>query len=209
MTTEVSASEWIDSESYLGPRMKRITFQCAKCGHTWIRTLKAEPKKDPPCPSKRCEEVAERAQLKRENENLRRMLQEQQGPATIGANLRVKAIDETANIVMKDHNMTDLRSDMREGDTMAPKLPQHQQALADAMLAKPKKGGVVPVISMDGAQRRTIPADRLQAIGNRAIRGMYAGNSVKPTAVIPKERPAPVRLTNERYDKSRPTAERK
>ncbi len=206
MTTTSVDSEWVDSDQYLGPRMKRITFECGKCGHRWIRTLKAEPKKDPPCPNRRCVETSQMTDLKRENENLRQMLEEGRAPATIGQNIRVKAVDETARIVMEDGHYTDLRDNIREGEAMAPKLPQAQQALADAMFSnKPDK--VTPVISTDGRRGMTIPSARLRAVGERAIRGAYARNSVKPTAIIPTSRPAPVAIKNDRYNPGRPSAE--
>lgn len=206
MTTESIESEWVDSEQYLGPRMKRITFQCSRCGHTWVRTLKAEPKRDPPCPNRRCEEIVEREQLKRENENLRRMLEEQRAPATIGQNVRVRAVDETARIVMEDQKLTDLRDNIREGETMAPKLPQAQQALADSMFSA-KPDAVMPVIDSAGRRGMTIPAQRLRAVGMRAIGGAYRNNSVKPTAIIPAARPGRIVVANPRHDPSRPTAE--
>jgi hypothetical protein len=205
LTTSTVEAEWVDSEHYLGPRMKRITFQCGKCNYQWVRTLKVEPKRDPPCPNRRCEETAEREELKREVENLRQILAEQRAPATVGANLRVKAIDETAKIVMEDQKLTNLRDGLREGDTMAPKLPQRQQELADAMFS-PKTSGVTPVIDM-GGRRQSIPSARLRQVGLRAIGGAYAQNSVKPTAIIPKDRPATVAVKNERYNPGRPSAE--
>jgi hypothetical protein len=208
VTTETVQSEWVNPERYLGPRMKRITFQCDRCGHTWVRTLRVAPKRNPPCPSRRCEEVARLAELERENENLRRMLEEGRGPATIGASARVRAVDETARIVMEDNRLTDLRGSQREGDIVAPSLPQAQQQMADAMFAPRKTSGVVPVIDAGGGPRRAIPAARLQAIGQRAIAGAYRLASVKPTAVLPREKPPSLQLRNARYDPSRPTAER-
>ena len=135
MTTTSVDSEWVDSDRFSGPKMKRITFECGKCGHRWVRTLKAEPKRDPPCPNRRCVETSQIADLKRENENLRQMLEEGRAPAMIGQNIRVKAVDETARIVMGDGHYTDLRDNIREGESMEPKLPQAQQALADAMFS--------------------------------------------------------------------------
>ena len=205
MTTSTVEAEWVDSEHYLGPRMKRITFQCGKCNHQWVRTLKVEPRRNPPCPNRRCEETAEREELKREVENLRQILAEQRAPATVGANLRVRAVDETARIVMEDQKLTNLRDGLREGDTMAPKLPQRQQELADAMFS-PKTTGVTPVIDM-GGRRQSIPSARLRQVGLRAIGGAYTQNSVKPTAIIPKERPSAVVVKNERYNPGRPSAE--
>jgi hypothetical protein len=206
MTTTPVDSEWVDSDRFLGPKMKRITFECGKCGHRWVRTLKAEPKKDPPCPNRRCVETSQIADLKRENENLRQMLEEGRAPAMIGQNIRVKAVDETARIVMGDGHYTDLRDNIREGESMEPKLPQAQQALADAMFSN-KADARTPVISADGRRGMTIPSARLRAVGERAIRGAYAHNSVKPTAIIPASRPAPVAIKNARYNPGRPSAE--
>src|SRR5208282_837398 len=196
MSTETVTSAGVDSDQYLGPRMKRITFQCGKCGHKWIRTLKAEPRKDPPCPNRRCVETSRLADLERENENLRRMLEEGRGPATIGQNIRVKAVDETARIVMEDQHLTDLRDNVRMGETMAPKLPQAQQALADAMFSN-KADAKTPVIASDGRRGLSIPSARLRAVGMRAIGGAYANNSVKPTAIIPKDRPGTMTIKND------------
>jgi len=57
----------------------------------------------------------------------------------VGGSLAVRAVDETAKIVMEDHNLTDLRSDVREGENMVPKLPPRQQALADNFFAAPQR----------------------------------------------------------------------
>ncbi len=113
------------------PRRVRVTYQCAKCRTTFTRVCKALPKIDPPCPNKSCAEAGEIEALRRQVENLTRMLEEQRPPAQIGANARVKAIDATANIVMEDHKMTDLKDSIREGEIMAPKLPPAAQAAAD------------------------------------------------------------------------------
>jgi hypothetical protein len=57
----------------------------------------------------------------------------------VGGSLVVRAVDETARIVMEDHGMTDLRSDVREGETMAPKLPPKQQEMADNFFSGPQR----------------------------------------------------------------------
>ena len=62
-------------------------------------------------------------------------------PASIGGDVRIRAVDETARIVMEDHGLTDLRSDQRPGDTAAPRLRPDLQARADNMFAKPKING--------------------------------------------------------------------
>ena len=208
MTTVLSA-EWTEAESFLGPRMKKITFECGKCGHIWTRKYKAEPKNDPPCPSKSCSKNAELEDLRKQVANLTAMLTSGQAPATIGNNTRVKAIDETAKIVMEDQNMTNLKDNIRMGETMAPPLPPAQQKRADNLFAAAAPAGGVPVLNANGGPQRSVSAKRLQAIGQRAIAGSYRGNSVTPTSVLPKQRPGIVRVRNDLYDASRPSAERK
>jgi hypothetical protein len=61
-------------------------------------------------------------------------------PAAIGGNIQVKAIDETAKIVMEDYGMTDLRSDVRETESAAPKLPPVLQRQADNFFGGGPKG---------------------------------------------------------------------
>lgn len=211
MTTSAVSAEWVDSDHFMGPRMKKITFECERCGHQWTRCYKAEPKVDPPCPSKACAKSAEVEDLRKQVENLTRMLEEGRGPPSVGANVRVRAIDETARIVMEDNHLTDLKDNIRMGESMAPKLPGPQQAQADGMFSAASRGrGGVPVINAQpGQPRQTIPAARMNALGKRALTGAYRGNSVAPTAVLPKERPGVVRIENTKYDASRPTAERK
>lgn len=195
-TTEPISSEWIAPEQYLGPRMKRITFECSKCGHLWTRTYKAEPKNNPSCPNKRCAEKSEVADLKRQLANLTAMLQSGVAPAQIGNNIRTRAIDYTAEVVMHDNNLTDLKDNIRMGETMAPKLPPAQQKQADTLFAT---AGKTPVIGP--SRGGSVSSKVLQRIGARAIAGGYANNSVKPTAVLPKSRPGMVSVPNPGYVK--------
>jgi hypothetical protein len=197
--TDVVSAEWVDPDRYLGPRMKKITFECGKCGHLWTRSFKAEPKNNPPCPNKSCAHKTELDDLKRQLVNLQAMIESGQPPGHVGANIRVKAIDETAEIVMHDHKLTNLKDNIRQGETMAPPLPAAQQKQADNLFSA-AKGGAVPVIGRS-ASRNTVPAKWLQHIGTRAITGAYRNNSVGPTSVLPAERPPVVREANPGYIK--------
>ena len=184
MSTQHTDTEPVVSDNYFEPTMYRISYRCEKCGHTWIRTLKAVPKKDPPCPSAKCEERSRVQQLERENANLQRMLQDGAGPAHIGHKNVVKAVDATANMVMQDYGMTDLRDNLRPGDTMAPKLPGPQQAMADNYFGGQKTKGVN---LMDG---RAIEITKKQTdlLGRRAIAGAFRGMAVPPSIVTPHAR---------------------
>lgn len=75
----------------------------------------------------------------------------------------IKALDIVAEGTMKSYAMTDLNlnSDMKPGDTCAPKLPPAQQAMADGFFNHKKN----PAFANSGVN--------LNAIGKRAIAGAY------------------------------------
>lgn len=193
-------SEFVDSEQYLGPRMKRITYECEKCGHVWVRTFKAMPKKDPGCPNRHCADKSRIADLEREMANLRAMLESGVAPAQIGGNIRVQAIDRTAEIVMQDNRLTDLKDNIRMGETMAPRLPPVMQRQADNLFAAARPAGNVPIIGASQASSR-VSSKFLARVGAKAIAGGYRTNAVLPTAVVAKTRPAPVIQPNPGYVK--------
>jgi Flp pilus assembly secretin CpaC len=198
--TETLSSEWIDSEQYLGPKMKRITFECEKCSHVWTRTYRAEPKHDPKCPNKSCADKQQIADLKREMANLRSMIESGQAPAQIGHNIRTKAIDKTAEIVMADHHMTDLKDNIRQGETMAPKLSTVMQRQADTLFTAAKPVGQAPIMGASQSGSR-VSSKFLARVGAKAIAGGYRMNSVAPTAVTPKHKPAPIVQSNPMFVK--------
>jgi hypothetical protein len=99
----------------------RITLRCTDCAHQFKRTVTDLAEADPPCP--KCG-VAK--------QNIGLDVAAGRVPA-VGGNPSVKAMDFTMNSVAAEYGMTDLRTDAREGETMAPKLPAQQQRMADAM----------------------------------------------------------------------------
>jgi hypothetical protein len=111
----------------------QLTIRCTICGTRYKGVVKVPDEAaldllpDPPCPT--CKRKARRKKFDYVS---------QVAPAVVGS-LRVRAVDQTAEIVMTDHQMTDLRSDVREGETMAPKLPPRLQAMADNMFARPRQ----------------------------------------------------------------------
>jgi hypothetical protein len=192
-------AEWIE-EGFMQPTVKRITFQCPICDHVWTRTYKAEPANDPPCPNKHCADKRELRELQKQVANLTTMLAAGQGPAHIGANPKVKAVDTTAEIVMADHHLTDLKDSIRPGESMAPKLPVPMQRAADSFFS----GGAA---ALGTGQPMSRMQKRMQALGQRAIAGGMRDMSVAPNQVLPQQRPTFVRQANAGYDGSRPTAE--
>jgi hypothetical protein len=184
MTSEFVASEAVVPETPFEPAKIRVLYRCAQCGHNWkSRPIKVPPKIDPPCPNSRCIEIALLRQTAREVENLKRILAEQRAPAQVGANNTVKAIDYTANAAMQDYGLTDLKDSIREGESMAPKLPAPQQALADNYFGGQKDVMVRDVMT---GQSRPVLARSLSNLGRRAMGGAFRNMAVPPNAVIPE-----------------------
>lgn len=119
----------------------QVRIRCTACGHRYKRVLAAEDEEalaempDPPCPA--CKEASKRAAF------------DFNGPApAIGGNIAVRAMDDTMNMVAQDYGMTDLRTDGREGETMAPKLPPAQQAMADSFFSRPRNRNLPAIMQM-------------------------------------------------------------
>lgn len=85
--------------------------------------------------------------------------------------IQTKAIDKTAEIVMGNYGMTDLRDNVRVGETMAPKLSPHLQAGADNFFG--------------GARNRngTMPRN-VAAIAKRAMSGALRDTRADPVAML-------------------------
>lgn len=184
MTSEFIASEVVAPETPFERTKVRVRYRCAQCGHEWkSRPVFSAPKRDPACPNPSCIEIALLRQTAREVENLKRMLSEQRAPAQVGANNVVKAIDYTAKAAMQDYGLTDLKDSIREGESMAPKLPPQQQALADNHFGGQKDMMVKDVMT---GQIRPVLAKSLTNIGRKALAGAYRNMAVPPNAVIPE-----------------------
>jgi hypothetical protein len=100
-----------------------------------------------------------------------KMLDEQRAPPQVGANVTVKAVDMTAEIVMKDHGMTDLKDGIRQGENMAPKLPPPMQRAADNFFN--------PAAQM----RNKRQANMAQRLGQRAIAGAFRNVAINPAEI--------------------------
>ena len=180
MSTEYTGYEVVEPEGFLEPKMYKCSFTCEKCGHEWTRTLKAVPRKLPPCPNRKCIDASALSAAQQEIGNLRRMLDEQKAPGHIGDNVRTKAIDATADIVMQDHKMTNLRDGIRPGESMAPKLPLAQQAAADNFFAAGAAAKGAKAVDFATGGQRVITPNQMKLIGRRAMSGAYRNMSVGP-----------------------------
>jgi hypothetical protein len=137
----------------------QLSLKCDDCGHKYRRTVPSEDAPDPPCP--KCAIVPKPA--------IGLDIAAGRAPA-IGGNPTVRAMDYTMEAVAQDYGFTDLKTDGRQGATMAPQLPKEQQAAADAMfnpkLRQEQLGRTNPAV-----------AAKLRQIGAAAMAGGYRQNN--------------------------------
>jgi hypothetical protein len=178
------STETLPPEGYLEPRRYKVAFCCERCGKEFSRIYKSVPKKDPPCPNPKCVEAYVIAEQQKEITNLKAMLESGKAPAHLGANNTVRAVDTTAEIVMSDYGMTNLKDNIRDGESVAPSLPPAQQKAADNYFGGGNGNVRVPSL-IPGQAPRTVQASHLNNLGRRAMAGAFRHNSVSPLAVVP------------------------
>jgi hypothetical protein len=113
----------------------QVKLRC-DCGHRYVRTMEAadeaalETMPDPPCP--KCSKAA----VVRPPYPLA----DGKAPA-VGGSLLARATDYTIEGTMQDYGMTDMRapSEVREGESSAPKLAPAMQAQVDGFFGGPGK----------------------------------------------------------------------
>ena len=175
-------------DSPLGPKRKyRQRFRCSDCGHEWKSRWSSAPvTKDPPCPNPSCQQVRQLRQAQIEIQNLRKMIEEQKAPGQIGSP-EVKKVDWVAETTMQSYGMTDLKDNLREGDTMAPKLAPKAQAAADNYFKPAETPATAGMRMTDLAtgKMRTARAEHLNKIAERAVKGAYRHRAVGPQEVVP------------------------
>lgn len=126
------------------------SYRCTDCKHTYERVTHYLPKKNPACPEcKQAVRIKNKGVVSEnspafDNGGLQGIIDFGQAPS-VGGSVGVKAVDATAELVMKDYGMTDLNmgSHTKPGDTCAPKLAPHLQSQADGMFGKPDPAGMV------------------------------------------------------------------
>ena len=159
----------------------RMTFHCA-CGATFRKITTDLGLTSPPCPECKkknkklrlnkigdgpvsesdliAEKVAQK--LRETPEWQKEYMSKVLSPTPPEMKNRNKAVDITADIVMQDYKLGDLKDNVRMGESMAPKLPGLQQSMADQMMSGGKGD---KTIVWDANNRRPV------AIPNNAKRG--------------------------------------
>jgi hypothetical protein len=167
----------------------QLVLRCRACQHKYKRIVTAENEEavaaipDPPCPKcakkTRRTDVMETASAPLPFDGID--LTRQRAPGIVGANTMVKAVDKTAEIVMADHHLSDLKTNVRQGDTVAPPLPPHQQKMADNFFNS-SKAATGPA--------RTMRQKQMQAAIRRTLAGGNRAMSVDVKGILPDKRVA-------------------
>jgi len=125
--------------------MYTITFRCPSCGCVFKKRSRVSDPPDPVCPNLACSRelfsTPAREHLEEEPAAARQglVLNSPQTPAVTGS-LNVKAIEETARIVMEDQKLPNLLDNARPGEASAPRLAPKLQTQADGFFAGGPKG---------------------------------------------------------------------
>lgn len=133
------------------------------------RVVRSVNAPDPKCPKRSCQVVYHDIGLDMAGP-----------PPAIGGSNIAKAVDTTAEMVMQDHKMTDLRDGTRQGEISAPKLKPELQNQVDNFFS----GG--------GQQRQRSWGFNAQSLGRQALAGNLR-SSVTPDVLgtIHKEKYRP------------------
>lgn len=165
-----------------------LVLRCKSCKHRYKRTVTVEAGcsvddiVDPPCP--KCAKKTNRTDVSETSTSPipidpDAMFREGRAPGIVGDKNVVKAIDLTAKIVMENYGLSDLKSNIREGETMAPRLPPRQQTMADNFF---NPGGNPAVNKRQQA--------KMQNLGRRAIAGAFRSTALDVKSVLPDSRVA-------------------
>jgi hypothetical protein len=165
--------EVLEPDGFMQPKRYRILCRCNRCGNEYSYVVSKLTTRDRPCPRKACKEAVFEEDVERRARHLAQMIEDQRAPAHIGDKIVVKAVDKTADVVMTDYGLTDLKDNIRPGESMAPKLAPPMQAAADNFFNK------------NPLQSQGVGSRQAQLLGRRAIAGAFRGMAVNPGQVVP------------------------
>ncbi len=151
-------------------------YSCSDCTHVFSVVTENRPKgRCPSCPECKKKNHATLRSISKSNRsytqkeldhNTQDILQSRQAPA-MGKSDFTKAMDLTANIVMEDCNMTNLRDNLREGENMVPNLaPELEKRVETAF--QPQKNNIM------GMQGSGLQKTITNQINSGAVKG-YSG----------------------------------
>lgn len=171
--------------------MYKSSYKCSDCKYQFEKKTKNFPHKDPDCP--RCKRankvsmkgaVSDKTHTLEPDSRVQEMNLAKQAPS-LGKSNFTKAMDTTAEIVMKDYGMTDLQDNLREGDSMAPKLAPELERKVDGVFKqqKPIMGQQVAG-SMNSSLMRQINSGAFRGAVDVVARQQASGIAPPKTTII-------------------------
>ena len=157
----------------------RLKCHCQVCGNVWT-VYRDDPSKKPnKCPNKACKAVQTQPTFD---------LDSGRAPGIIGAKTIVKAVDLAAKIAMEDYHLTDLKDNIREGESMVPRIAPKLQQAADTMF-----GGGPAAKTASNRQQQAFMSKMMR----RAVGGAYAASAADVKSILPDNRVAMRRYRTE------------
>lgn len=158
----------------------RSTYRCSDCKHEFSRITKNLPKREPKCPKcAKANRIRFKSSVSTDTHPHIEVTNIQGGTPdapvkafSMGKSNFTKAMDMTADIVMKDYGMTNLKDNLREGDSMAPKLRQDLESKVDQVFAPSRK----PVAGANAA--RSMNSTLMKQINSGAFKAYGGANDV-------------------------------
>jgi hypothetical protein len=167
----------------------QLVLRCKSCKHKYKRVVTVDEGEnvadvpDPPCP--KCQQKAKRtdayetASAPIAHNGMEGIIGNGKAPGIVGNNNTVRAIDKTAEIVMQDYGLSNLKDRVYQGESLVPPLPPAMQKSADNFFGSSTNrfGNKMVQKRLDAAVRRTLTG------GNRI-------NSVDVKSLLPDSRVA-------------------
>lgn len=125
-------------------------YKCSDCNHAFERVTEKDPRKggrSPACPeckkakSPFLKDISTSNKIYTQEEldtNVKVMIESRKAPSIGGTSNFNKAWDATQEMVAADYQMTDLNTNLRAGDSMAPKLAPHLEQQVDQVFKAQK-----------------------------------------------------------------------
>lgn len=150
----------------------RQKLHCSKCGNTWTRIVNDSGGVAPSCPV--CNEPDKKIGMN---------FNSGKAPSIKGNNTtsgyRNRGIDMAFDVAAHDYNQTDLRDNVREGDSMVKPLRPDLQKQVDNFF----NGGNLNVPNASIMRRK-----KNQDLLNRAVNGAFKGAAVDVKKLLPDSR---------------------
>jgi hypothetical protein len=176
--TEYLGRTAVEGDGYMEADRYKVHCRCLRCGRKYTRFIERISDPDPPCPYKACQKAIAREKAEKETRHVEAMIETGETPGHVGANNRVKAIDATAEIVMQDYGMTDLKDNTRQGESMAPQLTPRQRAMDKDFWGGRKLNDRRNPTYLKGIPLNEGSETPNQGLGARALNGAFLPNVV-------------------------------